>query len=92
MLISSCASVQSSSGKNYERLYRDCVNDYNAVVEQDDRCAKELEKCVSATEINQDVIHDINRDRRKKNAMWFGIGFGAGTIIISGVALGLLLR
>ena len=94
----SCASVQNSKEKNYKeknykKLYQDCVRDYNQVIDQDEECAEELGKCLEAIEVNQDVLDSIKSkpSTAKVKWMWFGIGAGVGSLVVTGIALSFIL-
>ncbi|MCK5601229.1 hypothetical protein KAR91_05150 [Candidatus Pacearchaeota archaeon] len=71
-------------------MYQDCVGDYNQVVDQDEECAEELENCVKATKVNQDLIKIMKSNPTKEKWKWLGIGFGVGSLVVTGIALGVI--
>jgi hypothetical protein len=59
-------------------------------VDQDRECAKELDKCLDSSEVNRDLVVSLKSVTKREKAMWFGFGFGVGSLVISGIVLGAL--
>lgn len=87
LAVSFCKTAPNTKKENYEQLYVDCATDYNKLVRQDNECAKELDKCLSATEVNQDVLKDINKKMESEKNKSFLNGLVIGSVSVSIIAI-----